>query len=201
VFGTIVARNAKTILKIDGEDVFSILPPTDIGEPFRISANLYDSQSRLIVRIIENQIEVLEVSWDAEVVGQRISIRSGLGAFEAVLRVDPPDGIVVERLNMHYKSYIIQCHEGKATTVYHNGAMMEAQSVEIDGGTVLSIDENGLGVGGGGGTMIVRGLTSRLTTRDDFRGIRGVTRNKIGRNEPCPCMSGKKYKRCHGSLS
>ncbi len=24
---------------------------------------------------------------------------------------------------------------------------------------------------------------------------------KIGRNEPCPCGSGKKYKRCHGKLS
>ena len=27
------------------------------------------------------------------------------------------------------------------------------------------------------------------------------TDRKIGRNEPCPCGSGKKYKRCHGSLS
>ncbi|MBK4775586.1 preprotein translocase subunit SecA [Candidatus Pantoea edessiphila] len=25
-------------------------------------------------------------------------------------------------------------------------------------------------------------------------------KNKIGRNDPCPCNSGKKYKRCHGSL-
>jgi preprotein translocase subunit SecA len=24
---------------------------------------------------------------------------------------------------------------------------------------------------------------------------------KVGRNEPCPCGSGKKYKNCHGSLS
>ena len=23
-------------------------------------------------------------------------------------------------------------------------------------------------------------------------------RNKIGRNAPCPCGSGKKYKKCHG---
>nr|WP_244558449.1 SEC-C metal-binding domain-containing protein [Tardiphaga sp. OK246] len=23
-------------------------------------------------------------------------------------------------------------------------------------------------------------------------------KGKIGRNEPCPCGSGKKYKRCHG---
>ncbi|MGA1197904.1 MAG: SEC-C metal-binding domain-containing protein, partial [Candidatus Latescibacterota bacterium] len=22
--------------------------------------------------------------------------------------------------------------------------------------------------------------------------------NKVGRNEPCPCGSGKKYKQCHG---
>ena len=24
---------------------------------------------------------------------------------------------------------------------------------------------------------------------------------KVGRNEPCPCGSGKKYKRCHGRLT
>ncbi|WP_341535821.1 SEC-C metal-binding domain-containing protein, partial [Proteus mirabilis] len=23
---------------------------------------------------------------------------------------------------------------------------------------------------------------------------------KVGRNEPCPCGSGKKYKHCHGKL-
>jgi preprotein translocase subunit SecA len=24
---------------------------------------------------------------------------------------------------------------------------------------------------------------------------------KVGRNDPCPCGSGKKYKKCHGQLS
>jgi preprotein translocase subunit SecA len=24
---------------------------------------------------------------------------------------------------------------------------------------------------------------------------------KVGRNEPCPCGSGKKYKHCHGALA
>ncbi|MGH9661754.1 MAG: SEC-C metal-binding domain-containing protein, partial [Bryobacteraceae bacterium] len=23
--------------------------------------------------------------------------------------------------------------------------------------------------------------------------------NKVGRNDPCPCGSGKKYKKCHGA--
>jgi len=27
-----------------------------------------------------------------------------------------------------------------------------------------------------------------------------ISSNKIGRNEPCPCNSGKKYKHCHGAL-
>jgi uncharacterized protein YecA (UPF0149 family) len=26
-----------------------------------------------------------------------------------------------------------------------------------------------------------------------------VTRQKVGRNEPCPCGSGKKYKKCCGT--
>ncbi len=29
--------------------------------------------------------------------------------------------------------------------------------------------------------------------------VRGVP--KVGRNEPCPCGSGKKYKHCHGQLA
>jgi preprotein translocase subunit SecA len=24
---------------------------------------------------------------------------------------------------------------------------------------------------------------------------------KVGRNEPCPCGSGKKYKQCHGKIA
>jgi hypothetical protein len=26
-----------------------------------------------------------------------------------------------------------------------------------------------------------------------------VSAQKVGRNEPCPCGSGKKYKKCHGA--
>jgi uncharacterized protein YecA (UPF0149 family) len=28
---------------------------------------------------------------------------------------------------------------------------------------------------------------------------RPVTAEKVGRNDPCPCGSGKKYKKCHGA--
>jgi uncharacterized protein YecA (UPF0149 family) len=26
-----------------------------------------------------------------------------------------------------------------------------------------------------------------------------LAQNKAGRNDPCPCGSGKKYKKCHGA--
>jgi preprotein translocase subunit SecA len=36
---------------------------------------------------------------------------------------------------------------------------------------------------------------------DDPHGTFVRGERKIGRNEPCPCGSGKKYKNCHGALS
>jgi SEC-C motif domain protein len=32
-------------------------------------------------------------------------------------------------------------------------------------------------------------------------GVRPRTAPKIGRNDPCPCGSGKKYKKCHGAAA
>jgi preprotein translocase subunit SecA len=29
----------------------------------------------------------------------------------------------------------------------------------------------------------------------------GRSTQKVGRNDPCPCGSGKKYKQCHGKLA
>ncbi|MDP2910664.1 MAG: preprotein translocase subunit SecA [bacterium] len=50
-------------------------------------------------------------------------------------------------------------------------------------------------------------LKAELTRRDSFSGQTtpkqvsvGRASNKIGRNDPCPCSSGKKYKKCHGKI-
>ena len=36
---------------------------------------------------------------------------------------------------------------------------------------------------------------------EDMQGTFVRSDRKIGRNEPCPCGSGKKFKNCHGALS
>jgi preprotein translocase subunit SecA len=45
-----------------------------------------------------------------------------------------------------------------------------------------------------------------ISRRDDGSTVRKVAagttytaEDKVGRNDPCPCGSGKKYKRCHGA--
>jgi preprotein translocase subunit SecA len=38
----------------------------------------------------------------------------------------------------------------------------------------------------------------RHEIHDKWRDDRQAVSNKVGRNDPCPCGSGKKYKKCHG---
>ena len=53
-----------------------------------------------------------------------------------------------------------------------------------------TIDVNLGGGAAGSGTAV-----ARAATRDPAN---PATWGKVGRNEPCPCGSGKKYKHCHG---
>ena len=42
----------------------------------------------------------------------------------------------------------------------------------------------------------------RVTTQADAAPVTFVRdEQKVGRNDPCPCGSGKKYKHCHGQLT
>jgi len=74
---------------------------------------------------------------------------------------------------------------------------------------IQSQDEAAQGRGGAGGTG---GAAVNVTLHRTDRGRRRVAGGrygllgeapvpKVGRNEPCPCGSGKKYKNCHGRLA
>ena len=57
----------------------------------------------------------------------------------------------------------------------------------------------GGGLAGGAGSAAARGGLPPPPPEPQGTYVRGE--RKIGRNEPCPCGSGKKYKHCHGTLS
>ena len=49
-------------------------------------------------------------------------------------------------------------------------------------------------------TRLRRGAGRRWPAAGRAQPVRNVL-PKVGRNEPCPCGSGKKYKHCHGQLA
>jgi hypothetical protein len=57
-------------------------------------------------------------------------------------------------------------------------------------------DDFGGGIAGGGGNVTEMELRQSAPAAEPF--VRPVP--KVGRNEPCPCGSGRKYKHCHGAL-
>ena len=50
--------------------------------------------------------------------------------------------------------------------------------------------------------MVLKGSEAAFAKQNandpDTAKVAGIAREKVGRNEPCPCGSGKKYKKCHG---
>jgi preprotein translocase subunit SecA len=84
----------------------------------------------------------------------------------------------------------------------------EALSVLASSGSDAP-EESGAGVSGAGAGILTGGARPRGTAGADAaplppfepQGTFVRAERKIGRNEPCPCGSGKKYKHCHGALS
>jgi preprotein translocase subunit SecA len=58
---------------------------------------------------------------------------------------------------------------------------------------------------GAGGAQTTTSGDADVRRTEEGRTIRQVqvggqhTSEKVGRNDPCPCGSGKKYKKCHGA--
>jgi uncharacterized protein YecA (UPF0149 family) len=44
---------------------------------------------------------------------------------------------------------------------------------------------------------VITKVQDNVRTRMEKKGFTEVLRYKAGRNEPCPCGSGKKFKHCH----
>jgi preprotein translocase subunit SecA len=78
---------------------------------------------------------------------------------------------------------------------------LQAQHAEM--ASLLTPGEQGQGQAGPGAPqgMPQQAATAGALPQGDAQGtfVRGD--RKVGRNEPCPCGSGKKYKHCHGALT
>lgn len=62
-----------------------------------------DSVGRDALVIKDNEWSVSTGNWDVECIGPRITIRSGPGDIVLVLKLNPPHGIIVERIDMLFE--------------------------------------------------------------------------------------------------
>jgi hypothetical protein len=103
VFGGATLRNCRVPLMRGQQRLIEVQAPEEPGGPFRLSALFADSSGEVTLRIIENEWRASTDNWDVEFIGPRITIREARGKLCLVLRADPPDGIVIERLRMQWQ--------------------------------------------------------------------------------------------------
>lgn len=206
IFGTLKAKNIGTLIRVYGDEILSIVPPEQKGEPFLINAFLNDRNGNLIFAIKSNEWVTPADNWDVEILGPRITIRRKLGDILLCLRSEPPHRLIIERLEMLHKGVKISCKENQTIEVTTpSGQHFKSSQMEIEGARIgVDVTETGMGIGVGGGSVYIGEMTigndpSRFH-RTPLPPFDMAAARIIGRNEKCPCGSGERYKRCCGVL-
>jgi hypothetical protein len=134
-----------TIIRAFGNRLFAIDKPEEIGSPFRISAVFYDRNGIEACRLIENEWKGLASNWDITSKGNAITVHRAHGEIAHKMRTNPPDKLVIERLDLFYKGFrIVVKTNGQTTTYLPDGRMW----FQLDGATfigndaVIVIDDN-----------------------------------------------------------
>lgn len=186
--------NIATILAVDNKPLLSIEPPECEQGPYRLSDEFYDDQDNLLFSIHRNEWQGESSNWDIEAVGGTITVRKGHGAVALQITCQPPQGIVIERLNMYHGNTRFQADKDQLTVTGCNDSRTIVGSRELRAiggvsGTAFSGVSNG-GVSIGPGDFMMGPLPTNPT----------VVARKIdlGRNGKCFCGSKIKYKKCHG---
>ena len=83
---------------------------------------------------------------------------------------------------------------------FENGGM-DGDVIEVEGGEGVDIDEVNARIASGAfSPAALASLFAPPTAPVERDPDDAATWGKVGRNEPCPCGSGKKFKHCHGAL-
>ncbi len=98
--GGVRLSNCPVPIQVGGRPLFSIKEPEEAGAPFRFSGFFTDSSGKVSLTIKDNEWIAATSNWDVEVSGKSIVIREALGEIHLRLIADPPDGLIVDKLDM-----------------------------------------------------------------------------------------------------
>jgi SEC-C motif len=194
-FGPMSSQECESIIKINGRSVFSIGGPEEEGGPFRLNAEIRGKDGVTVFSIVDNEWQVRADNWDVEVVGNRITVRSGSRDVAFCLRTDPSVAVYVERMDLMIEGNRIYCDGRLFSIESTGGGYIEATALEFYRCENAVLIENGsIQLGTGGGSVTMSGIGGQGPAK------RSVDPSKR-RNEICACGSIKKYKHCCGSYS
>jgi hypothetical protein len=114
----------KTVLRYYGYNLISVKPGKD-GEQGSISAVFTDSHGAVALQLIENEWIGSLDAWDIDVVGPRITVRREKGDVVLKLRLDPPGCLVIEHLDMRFRS----CHILASEKTYAIGRYIDEENI------------------------------------------------------------------------
>jgi len=107
VFGGVTLHECPIPVQVKGLPLIQVQPGEEPGAPFRLTGTFCDGTGLPSLEIIENKWRPLARNWDMEAVGGVITVRQGPGGVSLRLRVELPDRLVVERLDMFSGGYRI----------------------------------------------------------------------------------------------
>lgn len=100
-FGGMSLSNCPIPIEVGGNPLFKIEPPEEAGGPFRLSGFFCDANGKDTLKIVENEWIASSDSWDVEVAGGAITIREAHRKIHLKLLVQPPNKLIVDRLDMN----------------------------------------------------------------------------------------------------
>ena len=121
LFSGVEFYDCQHLIVINGTPLLSVSPPDKIGEPVKLSGFLCDSQGRESISIVNNQFSVNSGTWDVDMNKNVVTFREKLRDISLQIKLDPPKGIIIERINMLFRGVRLKGNKDKLEISYNNG--------------------------------------------------------------------------------
>ena len=131
-FGGATLKNCPVPIQVGGSSLFEIRQSEEDGAPFRLSGFFSDSSGKVSLQIVENEWLANSNNWDVEVSGGSIKIREKKGDIHLRLITNPPDKLIVDRLNMFLNGYLVEANGDFLRIHNPQGGTMEFTSCIAD---------------------------------------------------------------------
>ena len=131
-FGGMLLANCPIPIQVGGQPLFKVEKPEQEGGPFRLSGIFCDLNGKITLQIVENEWIASSDKWDVEVSGGAITIREAHRKIHLKLKVEPPQKLVVERLNMNLNNLGFEANGDFLTVRFSGGNVAEFTGCVVD---------------------------------------------------------------------